>query len=380
MINIYAPINLLGYGIHANNMIKAMLEAGMDMNLTTIGPVQNDPYFEDSWKKAQENLKNYSSKSPSLFIFHDEMSNQAAGSPLCVFSIFETSTPKEQSIAMLKNGPADIILTTTHAHKTLLENLNIGKPIHVVNEGVDDTIFNTIPVDKHIDTGKFTYLTVGKKEARKNTSMIVKTFIEEMQDREAALVAHTFNPFANTEKVHPFKNLASWTDINPLDYNFEYKGWDGKAHKFTKGGCDIYLTAPGLPTSMMSSLYHSANVGIQVSRGEGWDLPLTEMLACGLPTIATLCLGHVEYLPALTGIQTDLNINTQSKELADDGIWFKGNMGEWDVVDEAEVKAKLNKTWEEKEKYEEKSDDLADKMVENFAWSKAVDQFNNIIS
>jgi hypothetical protein len=756
MINVYAPINLLGYGIHASNMIKAMSEAGMDINLTTIGSIQSDPYFEDSWRKAQDNLKDFSSKNPSLFIFHDEMSNQACGAPLCVFSIFETSTPKEQSIAMLKNGPADIILTTTQMHKQYLDALNIGKPVHVVNEGVDDTIFNTIPVDKHIDTGKFTYLTVGKKEARKNTSMIVKAFIEDMQDKEVALVAHTFNPFANTEKVHPFKNLASWSDVNPIEHGFEYKGWDGKAHKFSKNACDIYFTAPGLPTSMMSSLYHSANVGIQISRGEGWDLPCftpntkvqtldsswkniqdieigeyvstdkgdfkkvtrkyvnnikdknlfkldvvgnnvpiyateehpllgikrskvkkikgtfnfqsdqvefikvkdlekgdflvktpikentylttegkvfdlysldsnleksndevwyktgfnkngtpirlnrfidlakcsyilglflaegsfdgnkvtislhskerdiarkfvedinslfgystnwfkqygnkyyiefgskligaffehfcgngshnkmlkqkldttviaediinaafigdghttkkgwklyttvsetfanqyfailqnkgycpifqkkirkdknsieyviswlpdkththsrkmwynefigtittiknikqeeytdlvynlevedhntyqlqsftvhncTEMLACGLPTIASNCLGHVEYLDhtGLPEIQKELVLSCYDTEVADDGIWFKGNMGEWSVIDEAAFKAKLNKTWEEKERYEEKSDDLADKMVENFAWSKAVDQFNNTIS
>jgi len=378
MINIYGTINALGYGIHANNMIKAFSDANVDINLTTIGQIQSDSYFEEYWKKAQENRINYEMNSPSLFIFHDELSNQANGSPLFVFSIFETTQPKSESIAMLKNGPASHILVTTQKHKELLELQNIGKPIYVVNEGVDDTIYNTIPVDKYIDTSKFTYLTVGKKEERKKTNLIIKSFIDLMSDKEVALIAHTFNPFANKENVHPFKNLMSWSDINPIDYGFEYKGWDGKAHRFTKNKCDIILTAPGLPTTLMSTLYHSANVGIQISRGEGWDLPLMEMMACGLPCIATDCLGHSEYLKPST--EDPLIISLDKKEIADDGIWFKGNVGEWSVVNEDCFKQKLLYTWENREKYEEKSEDLADYTAETFAWSKAVDQFNKLLA
>jgi len=378
MINIYAPINLLGYGIHANNMIKAFTDTSIDINLTPIGQIQNDPYFEAYWKHADKNRINYNSKSPSLFIFHDEFSHQASGSPLCVFSIFETTKLKQASINILKNGPADIILTTTAKHKQLLEAHIIGKPIHVVNEGVDDTIFNTIPIDKHLDTKKFTYITVGKKEERKNTSLILKTFIDTMRDKEVALIAHTFNLFANKEKVHPFKNLASWTDINPIDYGFEYKGWDGKAHKFIHDKCDIYLTAPGIQTAEMGCLYHSANIGVQISRGEGWDLPLAEMMGCGLPVIATDCLGHSEYL---NGAPCQIPVlASKGKESADDGIWFKGNVGEWDIIDKEAFASTLKQTWDDREKYEKKSEEIANYMIENFSWSKAVEQFNNILA
>jgi glycosyltransferase involved in cell wall biosynthesis len=381
MINIYAPINNLGYGIHANNMIKALYEAGEDMNLSTIGQVQSDPYFEPFWKPAAENLINFDSKAPSLFIFHDEHSNRSCGSPNLVFSVFETTKLKLLSQKMLNNGPADIVLTTTKEHKELLST-QIDKPIHVVNEGVDDSIFNTIPVDPYIDTGKFTYVTVGKQEERKNTDMIIKEFLTTMKDKEVALICHSFNMFLHTDqKEHPFTNLSCWTGINPISHNFEYKGFDGKAHKFTYDKCDIYFTAPVIPTPQMGSLYHSANVGIQISRAEGWDLPLTEMLATGMPVIASKCIGHNEYLDSAPEDQQRLNVALDGLEEAKDNMWFKdGGVGAWGKVNPVDLREKLITTFDNQEIYTGKNDIIADYMSENFSWKKSVVKLMEIIN
>lgn len=273
MINVYGSISNLGYGVHACNMVKALIENGQDINLTTIGQQQLDPYFEIYCREAINNKDKFNSSNPSIFIFHDEHSTQAVGNPLLTFSIFETTKPKDESINVLNNGLSTGILTTTKKHKEILSQFIKDKQIHVINEGVDDCLFNTIPIDKYIDTKKFTYITTGKVEERKNTNFILKTFITKMKDKNVALIAHTFNLFVHKINDHPFKNLNCWSGINPLNYGFEYKGFDGKAHKFTHNDCDIYFTAPIIPVSLMPSLYHSANVGIQVSRSEGWDLP-----------------------------------------------------------------------------------------------------------
>ena len=174
MLNIYGAISNLGYGIHANNLIKSLTDSLIELNLTKIGQVQNDPYFESYWKAAEGKLNNFNAKAPSLFIFHDEFSNQACGAPLAVFSVFETTKIKDLSKAMLENGPADLILATTHDHARLLKDNGITKPIHVVQEGVDDCIYNTIPASMYIDTGKFTYITVGKNEKRKKEKRVKK--------------------------------------------------------------------------------------------------------------------------------------------------------------------------------------------------------------
>lgn len=374
MLNIFAPINLLGYGVHANNIIKALTDLGQELTLTKLGQIQTDPYFESYWKTADANITKFSSANPSLFIFHDEFSYQASGKPLMTFSVFETSILKAMSKQILMNGPADQILVTTDAHRNLLLGQGITKPIHVVNEGVDDCVFNTIPCDKAIDTKKFTFITAGKRELRKSTDEIIQTFIKTMSDKEVALICHTFNPFINKTKDHPFKNLACWTGIDPQSHGFKYVGWEGKWHKFSNGKADIYFTAPVFPTPELPSLYHSANVGIACSKGEGWDLPLTEMMACGLPCIATMCLGHGEYLPGTPEIQQNLIIQPTGKEVANDGIWFKGDQGEWSTFNLKDLADKMVAVQAAQSNYETKSEELSTYVTTNFSWKRAAEK------
>jgi glycosyltransferase involved in cell wall biosynthesis len=380
MLNIYSPINNLGYGIHSNNLIKALIEKGQEINLTPIGEAQLDPFFEMYHKEAAKNKEKFNIKNPSLYIFHDELSNQACGTPLFTYSIFETSQLKPQSLNMLENGPTNVILTTTEGHRQNLINQKITKPIEVVNEGIDETLFNTIPIDKYIDTKKLTYLTVGKREERKNTDLLVRLFINLMKEKEVALICHTFNPFINRTQDHPFKNLSCWAGINPMKHGFEYKGFNGKAHVFTYKKCDIYFTTPTLPVSNMPSLYHSANIGIQVSRGEGWDLPLTEMLACGLPTIATDCLGHTEYLTdTIPDIQKNLLVKKTDMTIAIDNVWFKGNQGIWDNLNVENFSKVLEDSFNNASLYEQKNEQLADYMSLNYSWGKAAENLIRVI-
>jgi len=380
MLNIYAPINLLGYGIHANNIIKALFDQALVPTLTKLGQVQVDPYFESYWKAAEANLAKFNAKDPSLFIFHDEMSNQACGSPLAVFSVFEGTILKPMSKQMLNFGPANMVFTTTQEHFNLLKSNGITKDVFIVPEGVDETIFNTVPANKYIDTGKFTFITVGKNEKRKNTNEIVQAFMDVSEGQEVALIAHTFNGFLNAQQDHPFKNLACWVSFDPTTKGFQYAGWTGKAHKFTKGKTDIYFTAPTIQTAELSCLYHSANVGLACSRAEGWDLPLTEMLACGLPTIATECLGHNEYLPGLKDLMPDLIVPPIGSEVAQDGAWFKGDQGNWNTYSQEDIKARIKLVIENKDKFSAKSEVISNYITTNYPWSKAATTIKEILN
>ena len=377
MINIFAPINNLGYGIVANNIIKSLMESQEEICLSIIGQVQSDPSFEHYWKKAQNNFEKFDIKNPSLFLFHDQFSYQACGAPLFVLSMFEGTKIKKDSINILMNGPAEIILTTTEAHKNILQENGITKTIEVVHCGADDSIFNTLPVNKLIDTKKFTFITAGKREERKNTDTIIKSFLEVGEDKEVALICHTFNPFLNNTKDHPFKNLSCWTGINPIGRKFEYQGYKNTYHHFSKDKCDLYFTTPTVPTANMSSLYHSANVGIQASRAEGWDLPLAEMMSCGIKNIATNCLGHSEFINDAPGMK-DLIIDNQETEIADDGKWFKGDQGEWQKLDSDKLKEKLSWVLENKSEFGNKDEELSDYMMNNFSWANSVSKIKEL--
>jgi hypothetical protein len=62
------------------------------------------------------------------------------------------------------------------------------------------------------------------------------------------------------------------------------------------GGRISYLLNLEFPHYQLGSLYRAADCFVAVSRGEGWDMPLMEAMACGLPAIATDWGAHREYV------------------------------------------------------------------------------------
>jgi len=54
-------------------------------------------------------------------------------------------------------------------------------------------------------------------------------------------------------------------------------------------------------------LYRSIDCYITAGRGEGWDMPLMEAMACGLPTIATNWGAHQEFATNENSYLLDIN-------------------------------------------------------------------------
>jgi hypothetical protein len=106
----------------------------------------------------------------------------------------------------------------------------------------------------------------------------------------------------------------------------------------------------------------------------------SEMLACGLPTIATRCLGHNEYLPGLNDTMGELIIDPTGSEVANDGIWFNGNQGEWSKIEAANIKEKLDLVFNNQSKYLTKNEDLSTYMINNFSWSKAAEKLKTLLN
>ncbi len=374
MINWFGPVSLLGYGVHSTSMIKSFVDTGVDVNLTPIGGIQEDIYYKSAWTKANKNLMNFDKNSPSVFCFHSEHATQFTGSPMVMFAIFETTKLHPRSIYNLKNI-ADIVFTTTERHKQIL--VNEGVPIakiHVVHEGVDPVLYNTKECIKYIDTGKFTYITVGKWEKRKNTDMIIGSFLDTMQYKECALIAHTYNPFAQNMGM---KN--PWTQVDLGSYGMKEIKDTQDYVLVSNGMCDVYLTKPGISTLKMRSLYRSANVGIYYSHAEGWYLPLIETLACGVPCIASNVIGPSEYLNGAPTVQSDLVISPIGEEIANDGYWFKGKSGTWSTLSKSDLCDTIEDVYDDKDKYSAPDASLAKHYHDNFNWSLATNKVVDIL-
>lgn len=362
-LNIYSPINKLGYGQHAYGYINALLKY-YEINHIPIGQIQCEDYeFLNKLKK------DFDRNIPSIMIFHENYVNQFIGKPLIAYPVFEGTIIDEYSKKLLSQ--LDYIFVTSKWAKQVLLNNNIKSDdtIFVIREGVDYNKYN-IKDSKYIDTGKFTFITVGKHEVRKNTDLIIETFIDEFRDKECALIAHTYNIF--TKK---------FTGIDPTKKGFLLTEDNDKYFKFTYGDCDIYFTKP-IENKDLSDLYNSANIGIFPSRTEGWNLGLIESLACGLPCIATNITGQSEYLDsaAIHDLQGILLIekNELKLEPMHDGVWFNnGEKGEWYVISPELLRNKISIAYSNYDKFNKK--DISSHIINNFKWEFCADKTKEVL-
>ena len=363
-INIVGALNDLGYGVHASNMINAFNEIGLDVAVKPINNKIDTKHNESLLQECTD--KEFSEDAPTLHIWYDKALTEFTGKNLISFSIFETDIVEPLAVQAIEKY-SDLVLTTTAEHKKILEHNGITKPIEVVNEGVDPILYNTTDDGKLIETDNYTYLLVGKNEKRKNTTMVINSWIEELQYKDSTLICHTYNPFVD----------SSWYNANIFMMGYKQMEETDLYYKFGNGYSTIYFTKPVIETKDMKKLYHSANIGIAYSSAEGWGLPEMEMMACGVPVIISNVLGHKEYITDLP-VFRDLIIEPIGAEVANDGIFFNGKQGHWYKLDSTEIINKIRYVFENNIG-DELSKELSDYIIDNYNWNKIAEHVKQLI-
>jgi len=367
-INIMGVINKTGFGTHAKNMIKAFDSIDISTAMIPISNVMKSDANELVIKSLKSKLD---IDSPYLYLCHDGYLTTQKPKSLIMFQVFETTILRADTLARIDNY-AYSLFTPTLKHKQLLLDNGVTKDIHVVHEGVNPEMFNSNVEDKLIETNKYTYLLLGKNEARKNTTMVIQGFLNTMKDQSVALICHTAN------HMHSGKDLLkNWSEIDVEDYGYNKVNETDNYIKFTNGISDIYYSKPVLKDVELKSLYHSANVGISYSRGEGWGLPEMEMMACGVPVIISNVLGHEEYLKDQPVFRT-LIVEPSGYEPADDGVYFNGTAGDWAIMSNVQLESKLLYAYTNTVGMEI-SKELSEYYTTNYSWAKAAQQIKEIL-
>ncbi len=344
-VNIFAPLNNLGYGVHSYNYVKALKR----YYKVLINPIGN---IDISKEEASLLDYGFERKSPSIMIFHEQFMNRFTGNPMIGYPVFETNLIDEQSKSLLNQ--LDYIFVTSRWAKDILLSNHIKEPnsIFIIREGVDTNKYS-ITIQKHTATNIFTFIHVGKHEERKNTNLIISAFIKAFRNKEANLIMHSYNPFSRTITDFDFSNIV---------HNREQIG--NNTNVYTFGKCKIIFSFP--TKDNLNSLYNSANIGIFPSKAEGWNLPLIEALTCGVPSIATFNTGMTEYLEYLKDDMNDLIIYDMEEEIANDGKWFHGNKGSWYTITEKQLIDKMLYAYNNYDKFNR--DKISKIIKDNFDW------------
>lgn len=274
----------------------------------------------------------------------------------------------------------DVLLKTTYnqidkrTNKTI-STLKIEKPIEVLFEGVDLTVFNSKSTDtkvlENIETD-FNFLFVGHwlqgniGQDRKDVGMMIKTFCTVFKnvpkDKQPGLILKT-----------------STAGFSVIDRELISKKIKQITESFGDKCPPIYLLFGDLKESELNDLYNHPKVKSMVmfTKGEGYGRPLAEFATTGKPIIVSKWSGHLDFLPKehtvfLNGELTPIDQSAQNKFILKESKWF--------TVNYSVAAQKLFQVHKDYKKYLLESNGLQTNIRKNFSLDKMTEKFGEILT
>lgn len=302
-LNMVCPIGYTGYGIASTNILKNLARK-YNISLFPIGNPKIENQEElNIIQHAVNNQETFDHNAKCLKIWHQfDLGLKVGRSEYIAFPFFELDTFTNRERHHL-SYPDKIIVASTWA-KDIIKNNNIQTPTYVAPLGVNRSVFNENKTSEEaIKDMPYIFITVGKWEVRKGHDTLIECFNKafNMTDN-VELWMVTENPFLNEEQTKYWTNMAQ---NGPL------------AQK-------IRLFSRLQTHENLAEVMGYASCGVFLSRGEGWNLELLEMMSMGKPVIATNYSSHTEFCNE----NNSFLIEISDTEPAVDNKWFNGE-GNW---------------------------------------------------
>jgi glycosyltransferase involved in cell wall biosynthesis len=271
----------------------------------------------------------------------------------------------------------DMIIVPTSFVKDSFIREGVTKPVLVVNEGVDNTVFNLESSDtdlvnwdsiqtttNFISLGQWSNVNAGRD--RKQFTLLIDTFMKAFEgDASVGLILKTyFNNFSTPDRYVTAKTLSQLLGSRTMP--------------------KIYLIHGELTNKELASLYKSNKVKAYVSMtsGEGWNRPAAEAMACGLPVVITGWSGHMEYLNSNNAALIKYTLQDIPNEVIYSGDWFEKGM-KWAMPDVDDAIAKMREVKNNNLVYRNNalhnSADFLVKYSKNVTYKVLTDAISNIV-
>lgn len=309
-LNVYCPVNAAtGYGITSTNTSIALNKL-VDVSLLNIGgqiSIDNEKQKETVVEMLNR-VQQYDKNAPCLKIWHQhDLASRVGVGDYYVMPFFELDKLHEVEVHQINQ--ADGIFTPSKWSKKILEDNGVAIPVYVAPLGVNFDIFKNQGLK--VENTEYTFLHVGKWEKRKSQDFLLEAFAKAFTPEDKVrlwLVPH--NPFLKEEQINEWHSLVK---NNPMESKIS-----------------IYKRLPD--QSSVAGIMNEADCGIFLSRAEGWNNEIPEMMAMNRPIIATNYSAHTEYCTTENSFLVDVD----ETEPANDGLWFHGQ-GNWAKLGEKQL-------------------------------------------
>jgi len=280
-VNIIAPVlGYSGYAIHARNLGLALDKLGVDVGFETFIP---DPNWQDQVTPELRRLilKDNRDAENQVMITPPPQAYTKSGQRKNIFqyAIFEgTQIPTSWKHALSQPWITEIIAPSKHT-KQSITRAGVNKPISVIPHGVDTKIFNptaTPLLPKTKDEFRFVWCkgwAIGEKD-RSGLEIFLRAFTTEFTEKDKVKAIVKINPsYANKDYNQAIRDLKL----------------EGPHKKSIMANFEI------LPEKELAGIYTSGDVFVACSKGDAFDLPALEAMACGLPLIYSTHNGHEDF-------------------------------------------------------------------------------------
>ena len=184
------------------------------------------------------------------------------GIKIC-YNVYESTLQPERFFNHIKNNYDYFWCPSTWQAKCMIQQGFSADRVHVIPEGVDKTEF--FPVSDSDLAGKFTFIIIGKYEYRKATEEMIDCWFQEFplaNYPDVRLILSVDNPFDRKNVENKLRTIEELKDPRVQIVHFP-------------------------PRADYIKLLQTSHCFLSCSRSEGWNLPLIEALACGVPSICS---------------------------------------------------------------------------------------------
>lgn len=269
------------------------------------------------------------------------------------------------------NKMSVVVVPSDHVKKTLTASGNVTTPIHVIGEWfLPEILTHKDPLPLDLKTS-FNFLIVSQMTAqnsaddRKNILDTLKWMLDVFKDdKDVGIILKT--------------NFGRGTKI---DKKFTQDNVEKFIKQHRKGAFPRIHLLHGIMTSEeIARLYRHPSIKcyVNLTRGEGFGLPILEAAVAELPVIATNWSAHLDFMKLGKFVAVDYTLVDVPASKIDNNIFVPNT--KWAQPLEADFKKRLQKFRVSYDTPKQWAKDLSQKCIENFSRDTIIKKYNDLVT